>query len=161
MKINILRNADAVEDALASVNGKADSFTICRASTLQAFARDAETRLSGILPKAAWTGARVKCIPAGPSANSYKYGAKSTEVVLERGANAWFVVSVQEAKVYPRSREFCDISLTPVQSVAACLYTEKRVRAEFALSELSEDASAHERVGLELKARKLAGTMPR
>ncbi|MEI4264083.1 hypothetical protein [Roseovarius sp. D0-M9] len=151
------QNHPKIQAALDAVNGRATSFTICNAHELDRYVARAEKQLARILPKGGWKGARVKCMPAGPSAKSYKYGAKSTEVWIERGASAWFVVGISEGRAYPRRREYCDVSLTAGQTRAATLYADKRLHIDFGTQDIKDDMSNHARVALEANARKLAG----
>lgn len=156
MRLNLTRT-DKIDAKLSSVNGTATSFTITEASTLRAFAERAEEQLSEILPKSAWKGAQVTCRPAGPSASSYKFGAKSTECTLERGATGWFLIACETARVYPKNPSKCVVSLTAAQSAAAPLYAKRRLEGRFELAELPETATAHERMSLAAEARKLIG----
>ncbi|MAM24684.1 MAG: hypothetical protein CML55_04775 [Rhodobacteraceae bacterium] len=156
MRLN-LTQTDKIEALLSKFNGSATSFTITEASTLRAFAVRAEKQLAEILPKSAWEGARAACRPAGPSASSYKLGAKSNECTLERGSTGWFLVACNPVRVYPKSPSRCAVSLTAAQTIAAPLYAKRRLKARFGLDELAETASAHERMGLAAEARKLIG----
>lgn len=111
----IIKNNAAINAELLKVNGKAEAFTIiCANQILQAVAR-AEQKLSAI-PKAQWKGAKIMFRPAGPSANSYKYNAKSTLVYLERGATDWFLVKIQEDAVRPKEKEFLNIAISADQA---------------------------------------------
>lgn len=156
MKIN-LNNQDKVEEQLEKVNGRASAHVIDSVCELIEFANDAEAELATLLPKAAWKGALVLCRPEGPSANSYKFRGVSTTCVLERGARDWFLVSAEKDWVYPRSRHFCDITLTGVQGRAAILHLNKRLRAEFGASGLTVDTSDPAGRALEEAACKLIG----
>ena len=156
MKIN-LNNPDKVEEQLDKVNGRASTHVIGSIYDLLSFAKEAETDLATLLPKSAWKGALVLCRPEGPSANSYKYRGVSTTCVLERGARDWFLVRAERDWVYPRSRRFCDITLTGVQGRAAILHLNKRLRAEFGASGLTVDTSDLAGRALEEAACKLIG----
>lgn len=156
MRLNLIQTAK-IDHALAVVNGKANAFTIPNAAALAAYAVQAERQLAGILPKAGWKGARVKCLPAGPSSSSYRFGAKSTECVLERGASAWFLIACREGHVYPKSRQLCDVTLSAAQTIAAPLYAAKRLTIDFSPTQAKEGMSTHERLRLTAEAMKLAG----
>ncbi|OWY10300.1 hypothetical protein DEM26_18610 [Thioclava sp. NG1] len=156
MRINITNTAK-IEAEFASVNGKARAFTLTEAQALRAFAEDAEKQLGKVLPKSAWKGARVTCRPAGPSASSYSYGAKSTECILERGATGWFLVACTTAQVYPKASAKCSVALTAVQTLATSFYAARRLEREFTLTLLPETASEEEREVMEADARRLAG----
>lgn len=150
-------NKDKLQAALDNVNKRAKSFTVTDPEKILDYAAAAEAKLTGILPRAAWKGARVLCRPAGPSASSYGYPAKSTELILERGARDWFLVNVVEARVQSGDRRLCDVSLTATQTLAAELYAAKKLRANFKAKDMTSDISAHERVKIEVDARKMAG----
>jgi hypothetical protein len=127
IKVSIQNNA-AISAELLKVNGKAESFTITSANQiLQAVAR-AEQKLSAI-PKAQWRGAMVMFRPAGPSANSYKYNAKSTRVFIERGATDWFLVNIQPDAVSPKEKEFLHITISADQAAEI----QRRAVADFSV----------------------------
>jgi hypothetical protein len=74
--------------------------------------------------------------PAGPSANSYKYNAKSTRVYLERGATDWFLVKVQEDAVRPKEKEFLHITISADQAAEI----QRRALADFSVQLQSQAA---------------------
>lgn len=117
MKIKICQqNASAIMQALAAVNGKAASFTIAGYTTVADFAEKIEARLSlSGLPKGERAGVKATFKPAGPSANAYKYAAKSTAVTIERGAKDWYLTGVVETVVYPRQKETVLIKISAAQ----------------------------------------------
>lgn len=134
IKVSIQNNA-AINAELLKVNGKAESFTItCTNQILQAIKR-AEQKLSAI-PKAQWRGSQVMFRPAGPSANSYKYSAKSTRVYLQRGATDWFLVKVQEDAVSPKEKEFLHIAISADQAAEI----QRRAVAEFSVQPQTQAA---------------------
>lgn len=156
MRIN-LKNAGKIDAALAAVNGRAKRFVIQDAVDLGSYAKDAEEQLAKVLPKAAWQGARVKCVPAGPSSKSYGYSGKSTECTLERGAAGWLLIKCVEGSVSSISRRFCDVTLSAAQTLAVPLYASKRAAIEFVVTPAEDSLTNHERIALETHARKLAG----
>jgi hypothetical protein len=116
MKIKItLDNNAAINSELDKVNGRATAFTITCTKELLDIVAEAEKKLS-ILPKADRKGAAINYRPAGPSANSYKYAAKSTRVTCERGASGWFLTGVFESEVQPKRPALMDIMITPAQA---------------------------------------------
>ena len=134
IKLTIKNNA-AINAELLKVNGKAEAFTvICTNQILQAIKR-AEEKLAA-LPKSQWKGAKVMFRPAGPSANSYKYNAKSTRVYLERGATDWFLVKVQEDAVSPKEKEFLYITISADQAAEI----QRRAIAEFSVQPQTQAA---------------------
>ena len=136
MRIKLtIKNNSAINAELAKVNGKAESFTItCTNQILQAIKR-AEEKIAA-LPKSQWKGAKVMFRPAGPSANSYKYNAKSTRVYLERGATDWFLVKVQEDAVFPKQKEFLYITISADQAAEI----QRRAIAEFSVQPQAQAA---------------------
>ena len=117
MKIKIAQqNATKIYEALASVNGKAVSFTISTYSAVAAYAAAAEKMLEqSQLPKAERGGVVAQIRPAGPSASAYKYAAKSTTIRIERGPTYWFLVGVSETTVYPKEAESIAVTISPAQ----------------------------------------------
>ena len=156
MRLNITHTAK-IEAQLAVVNGTARAYTVTDAEALCTFAELAEEQLAMVLPKSAWKGAQVNCRPAGPSASSYRYGAKTTECVLERGATGLFLVACTTAQVYPKTPAKCAVTLTATQTLAASLYAARCLEREFSLTWLPETASEDERHIMEADARRLAG----
>ena len=134
IKVSIQNNA-AINAELLKVNGKAEAFTVtCTNQIFQAVART-EQKLSAI-PKAQWRGAQVMFRPAGPSANSYKYNAKSTRVYLERGATDWFLVRIQPDAVSPKEKEFLHITISADQAAEI----QRRSVAEFSVQPQTQAA---------------------
>lgn len=117
MKLKIAQqNATKIYDALASVNGKAVSFTISTYSAVAAYAAAVENMLEqSQLLKAERGGVVAQIRPSGPSASAYKYAAKSTTIRLERGPKDWFLVGVSETTVYPRHTESVAVTISPAQ----------------------------------------------
>ena len=134
IKVSIQNNA-AINAELLKINGRAESFTVtCTNQILQAI-KGAEQKLSAI-PKAQWRGAMVMFRPAGPSANSYKYNAKSTRVYLERGATDWFLVNIQPDAVSPKEKEFLHITISADQAAEI----QRRALADFSVELQSQAA---------------------
>ncbi|WP_374650091.1 hypothetical protein [Dongia sp.] len=103
MRIQIAEhNKTAIEERLLAVNGKATSFTVTAFSDVQDVVEEAEALL-GVLPKAQRLGATCSYQPAGPTAKSYRFSAKSTRLHLVRESAGWYLLGVTEALVYPRS----------------------------------------------------------
>lgn len=115
IKIDI-KNRAAIEAALAAVNGRATSFTITSYLDVEGYANSAEKQLAASqLPKNERSGVTAVATPAGPSANAYKYAAKSTSIRIQRGATGWFLLGVSETSVYPRQSERLSLTITPKQ----------------------------------------------
>lgn len=112
------KHGPAAEQALKAVNGRSKSFCITSMSELIDIAQKAEERLQkqGVT-KRNRKGARVTYAPAGPSASSYKYPAKSTRIVLERNSNSWRLVEVTETSVYPRSGSTFQLTVSEAAAV--------------------------------------------
>lgn len=117
MKLKITTdNAAKIEAALAEVNGKATAFTVATYHAVAVYAEAIEKRLDASrLPKAERNGVTATIRPAGPTANAYKYAAKSTTVTLQRGAKDWYLTAVTDASVYPRERERVTIKISEAQ----------------------------------------------
>ena len=62
------------------------------------------------------TGATATFIPAGPSANAYKYAAKSTRLSMARRATGWYLTEVAEAHVYPKTNDSLRITISQGQA---------------------------------------------
>lgn len=107
-------NAAAINAKLASVNGKATSFTVCSAAAVAALAAEAEAMLEerGV-PKALRRGCTYTYTPAGPTASAYKYAAKSTHVRLERRSSDWYLASASSCDVWPREKARSVLHITP------------------------------------------------
>ena len=136
IKLTIKNNA-AINAELLKVNGKAESFTIiCTNQILQAIKR-AEEKLAA-LPKSQWKGVKVMFRPAGPSANSYKYNAKSTRVYLERGATDWFLVRIQPDAVSPKEKEFLHLTISADQAAEI----QRRAIADFSVQTQTQTEAA-------------------
>lgn len=131
-------NFGAIKAELDRVNGRATSFTITGAGDVSYVADQAEKRLA-MLPKADRAGASATYTPDGPSARAYKYGSKSTRIVIERRSAGWYLVAVEEATVSPRQNERLSLSITPAQaseiqrrSIAEFIILKSTVEAETA-----------------------------
>lgn len=110
------KNREAIEAALAAVNGKACAFTITEFGQVQHIANNAETKLaySGIA-KARRRGAVAEFKPAGPVAKSYRFSSISTLIAIERRPSGWFLVGAKTAHVWPREATWMHIRITPEQ----------------------------------------------
>ncbi len=119
MKINIA-DTEAVRAALAAVNGKAERHAYTLPSEIASVADDAERQLARLaVPKAARNGARYVSQSGSKLPGSYKYKATGTVVTLERGASAWFLVSVAACDIWPGKEPFARLTLTPDQDAIA------------------------------------------
>jgi hypothetical protein len=116
MKIKIdHKNNEAINAALEKVNGRAESFTVSCTKQLVLIAEKAERKLD-ILPKGQRKDATARFIPAGPSARAYKYPAKSTQVMIERGSTGWFLVGIQPHHVHPTRLEVLSVTISQLQA---------------------------------------------
>jgi hypothetical protein len=105
MKIN-LSNLEKLEKTLINTNGRSAAFTITEPEDLPLIAQQAEKKLLARgVKKKNLPGTKVDFTPSGPTASSYKYSAKSTRVVMLRGAKSWYLVKAEETTVYPNSPE--------------------------------------------------------
>ena len=117
MKLKISTdNATKIFDALATVNGKANSFTISSFNAVVDYAEAVEKMLHhSQLPKAERAGVIAVIKPAGPWATAYKYAAKSTAITIERGSKDWYLTGIAETSVYPKQKESTVVKVTPAQ----------------------------------------------
>lgn len=155
MKIS-LANTTKIETALDAVNGRSGKWKITNVEQLAPFVEIAEEKLARILPKSGWIGARAHCTGHGPSAKSYGYTSASTYCTLERGSKGWFLIDAGACRVYPGTERSCQIRLTPYQTLAARLYSDKRLKSDFILPEAA-DIEKLEEADIDARARKLAG----
>jgi hypothetical protein len=107
-------NGEKIIAALAAVNGRAQSFTVQNYSEVDRIMCRMEARLAP-LPKADRAGATATYTPAGPSANAYKYAAKSTLLRMERRATGWFLTGIEPTEVYPRAGERISVTISEAQ----------------------------------------------
>ena len=106
----ISKNADAIIEALAKVNGKSSSFCVTTWSAVVNVAKDAETALSAI-PAKDRVGTIVSYRVAGPS-KAYKYKANATCIRLERTSGGWYLRDVMMSSVYPREATLFTVTIT-------------------------------------------------
>lgn len=111
------KNADKITSILASVNGRASTWTIDHGGVVIALAKKFEEDLAERgLPKKHQRGARVAYVPAGPGTKAYKYYAISTRLTLERRAGGWALTDVKRVSVTPTEGERVSFTLTPAQA---------------------------------------------
>ncbi len=124
--------AAAIDAELNDVNGKAIAFTVYAPMMVVDAAQRAECYLADHgVPVSDRGGAKVSYRPAGPTANSYKYGAVSTEIRLRRKSGSspvWYLDEVERVTVYPRNPERLAVEI----SDAAMFNLVKRTLAAFA-----------------------------
>jgi len=102
-----------VEEALALVNGRAESFALTTYGDVRAVVRKAEERLNNLgVSKKNQIGAEVSFTPCGPTSNSYKYAAITTRITLGRTSGGWFLIGVARDEVYPNANERLRIALS-------------------------------------------------
>jgi len=119
-------NVTKIQDALAAVNGKAEAWTIMLFRDVERVAEKVEKKLAA-LPKADRVGAVTTFRPAGPTAKSYKYAARTTTIKMERRATGWFLTDVIASDVYPKMAEALDVAITQEQADEI----QRRAIAEF------------------------------
>lgn len=106
----------AIKAALDAVNGRADAFTINDGEAVDV-AWEAEKRLEASgLPKSMRAGTVVTYRPAGPTANAYKYAAKSTIITIKRNSKGWVFMQAEPSKVNPKQAEMFRIEITQEQA---------------------------------------------
>jgi hypothetical protein len=92
----------ALDQAVEQINGRATSFTMSSWNILNLVLEAEKWLDKHDLPKKVRPGARVFHRPSGPSANSYKYNAATTEVVLERRSSGWVLLEIKRGTVRPK-----------------------------------------------------------
>lgn len=103
---------EAIEAALAQVNGRAQAHTISDAVTLRNAVAEAEKRLDAAgIPKTDRAGIRIEYRPAGPQARAYKYAAKTTWVLIERRSADWALIDIQSDEVSPTAPQLLNIHI--------------------------------------------------
>ena len=103
--------------ALDAVNLQADAHT-AGAGEIQGLGETLDKKLSALLPKKDWKGARASYESGARVPNAYKYSRIVTRVTLERGAGAWFVIGLERLDIWGNAAAL-SISLTPAQRDAA------------------------------------------
>ena len=121
----------AIDAELNDVNGRATAFTVYVPQMVVHAAQRAERYLADHgVPVSDRSGAKVSYRPAGPTANSYRYGAVSTEITVRRKAGSapvWYLDAVERVMVYPRNPERLAVQI----SDAATHNLVKRTLAAF------------------------------
>jgi len=86
---------------LDAVNGSATAHTITSPDEVRSIAAAAEQALETFgLPRTHRRGARVEHVSGKGLPNAYSYTAIATQLTLERGSKAWFLVGVERARAY-------------------------------------------------------------
>jgi len=90
-----------INDALEKVNGKSIAHTFTSFTQIHKLVEIAEKRLEALnLAKKHWIGARFEATSGDQVSKRYKYHRIATRVVLERGANHWFLIYVHADHVH-------------------------------------------------------------
>lgn len=96
-------NAHAIEAALEKINGTALQHTFNRYAEVAAVANQAEAMLDDLsLKKSSRRGAAIEAVSGASVPLSYSWARQGTRVVLERRANAWYLIDLARAKLYQR-----------------------------------------------------------
>ena len=120
-------NADALEAALAEVNGRATEHTFTSFAGLESLAHLAEERLAGYgLPLAMRRGARLFATSGERVAKSYRSTRIGTGVTIERRTGAWYLVSAGAVTLYAESGGDRRLSLTAEQDAEAVARLRKQ-----------------------------------
>lgn len=128
MKIKIAEeNRSRIEYALKAVNGNAAAHAFTTFEELAELARETDKRLLAMLPKSKHKGARLSARSGESVANKYKYTRAGTAVVIERGVDAWFIVSLSACTLFCNSGGERTLLLTKQQDEEAV----KRLRSTY------------------------------
>jgi len=103
--------------ALDAVNLKADAHT-AGTGEIKGLGETLDKKLTALLLKKDWPGARASYESGGGVPSAYKYSRIVTRVTLERGAGAWFVIGLERLDIWGNAAAL-SISLTPAQRDAA------------------------------------------
>lgn len=115
LKIKIdIKNAAAIEAALASVNGKAKGHTYTDACELIDLAAKAEAELDALhIRKDARGDCTYTETSGGKVANAYKNMRIVTRVTLRRGSSAWYLVDVKQVRIGTAGGGKGHLTITP------------------------------------------------
>jgi hypothetical protein len=112
--------AETVKAELQSVNGRAKAFTIQTFEAVQAIAARAEEMLEErLVPPSYRAGCILTYRPAGPWASAYDHRARSTQITLKRGRDAWFLTNVERVLLRPGDNERERLAITGAARDAA------------------------------------------
>lgn len=111
MKINI-KNREKIQGTLDATNGRAEAQTITYAPYLADIVKRAESDLASRgVSKKERAGCGLEFVPVGPS-KAYKYGYKTTRLVLTRGSKDWFLVECESFEGWPGQGEIFNLRVT-------------------------------------------------
>lgn len=114
MKIKITPDNKAkIDAALNESNGGAVTHTFTTYAEIERLSKNAEDRLSSLLPtKKSWSGAEWMKTSGGSVPNAYKYPRNVTSVKITRCASGWFLTGVSSRQMYgdaPSGRLFLTV----------------------------------------------------
>jgi len=119
MKIAVTdQNKDKIEEMLKVVNGRASEHTYNYYTQIKTLVVEAEERLSALVPKKCFAGAKFYAESGDKVPNAYKYARKSTVIYFERGAKDWFILQIKSDQVYKDGGSKI-LSLTSEQDIKA------------------------------------------
>lgn len=108
-------NKNIIVDAINDVEGKS-KINCLSFNTLLELAKHAEKEMQHLqIPIIKRAGAEFYFCPAGPWANSYKYGQGATDALIVRKSTAWYIAKIERIKVFPRSSESRHLIITVEQ----------------------------------------------
>lgn len=118
MKIKIANTTNGspvIAEALALVNGRAESAVATAASIIDA-ATYAESKLHALgIPKNKRTGANFRYTSGGSVARSYKYSRIVNVVTAVRGGAGWYITSITKSALFPNQSGETKLGLRPEQ----------------------------------------------
>lgn len=104
IKISV-ENEIAIEQALKSVNGKAQAHTFTHWIDIQRIADEAETKLDKLgIPQAMRKGALYVANSGETLPSAYKYAATVTSATIERRSSGWYIRDLALGDRYPREK---------------------------------------------------------
>jgi len=111
MRINI-NKAEKIYNQLDATNGRAKAQAITYAPYLVEIADRAESELASRgVSKKERAGCAVEFVPEGPR-KAYKYGYKTTRLVLTRGGKDWFLTECESVEGWPGQGEIFNLRVT-------------------------------------------------
>lgn len=120
------KNAEKIENLLNEINGRATAHTYTGYTQIENMANAAEKKLSELLLKKDFQGATWSETSGDKVANCYKGSRIATNVKLQRGSSAWFLVSVSGRTVWNEGGGESCLTLTAEQDAAAIIELRKQ-----------------------------------
>lgn len=112
-------NADAINGAIAAVEGRATARTCDYSDCLRAVQLAEAHPALQLLPKKMHVGAGATYEQAVNLPNAYKYSPEATTLRVERRASGWYLVAIHRGYCRRNQNEEAHMTLTAAQSEEA------------------------------------------